>query len=70
MKQQQGIRSKSEIARLKRLVYATDRPPLQLEIEKAKEFATRQAANLTELQQLFPESFGRFAAEVRSWILR
>ena len=70
MKQQQGIRSKAEVARLKRLVYGTDRPSLQLEIERASDCATRQTADLAQLQDLFPESFGRFAAEVRSWILR
>ena len=66
-KQGQGKRAKAEISRLKQLVYGTDRPSLQLEVDCAARHARALAADLQLLENFFPQSFGRFAAEVRSW---
>jgi hypothetical protein len=70
MRQQAGTKSRSEIARLKRLVYGTDRPSIELETAKATEFANELVQDLSVLESYFPISFGRFAAEVRSWLPR
>jgi hypothetical protein len=70
MRQRGGARSRSEIASLKRIVYGTDRPSLDLETSKAKDCASRLVQDIAVLQRFFPVSFGRFAAEVRSWLPR
>jgi hypothetical protein len=70
MRQRAGTKSRSEIAKLKRLVYGTDRPSIELETAKATEFATWLVQDLSVLEKFFPISFGRFAAEVRSWLPR
>jgi hypothetical protein len=54
---------------LKRKVYGTDRPSLELEITRAKEEAERivREGRLADLEQSFPGGFGVQAGDVRSW---
>lgn len=52
---------------LKRRLYGTDRPALDLEIVRMRESAERLAADLAALEQAFPSGFGAFARELRGW---
>ncbi len=52
---------------LKRVVYGTERPSIQIETAKAVEAAGRLANNLPLIEKLFPSGFGAFANDVRSW---
>jgi hypothetical protein len=70
MEQNAGTRSRPIIQKLKRIVYGTDRPSIELETTRATEIANRLVQDLSALEQFFPMSFGRFAAEVRSWLPR
>jgi len=54
-------------ATLKKLVYGTDRPALQLETERATAAARRLTESLDELVERFPNGFGPLASEIRSW---
>lgn len=60
-----GFRDKRR--RLKREVYGTDRPSLELEIRRATEEAHRLVQDLSRLQRLFPNGFGALARNVRDW---
>ncbi len=53
---------------LKKLVYGTDRPSLDLETEHALAEARRIIADLTAIEKAFPVRFGLMAQEIRSWI--
>ena len=54
---------------LKRKVYSTDRPPLDLETRIAAQEARRivDGDNLPRLDESFPAGFGALAAGVRNW---
>jgi hypothetical protein len=52
---------------LKRDVYGTDRPSLELEMKHAIEEATRLATMLDDLETFFPNGFGPLARDVRNW---
>ena len=52
---------------LKRDVYGTDRPSLELETRRAIEEATRLIQDLNIIERLFPAGFGTLARDVRSW---
>lgn len=52
---------------LKRDLYGTDRPSLEMAIGCAKRHATRLADNIGLLEQEFPAGFGLLARDVRSW---
>lgn len=52
---------------LKRDVYGTDRPSLDLETQRAVEEARRLVRNLPVIEGLFPNGFGVLARGVRSW---
>lgn len=52
---------------LKTQVYGTDRPSLQTETRHAVEAARRVSNDLSVIEQLFPNGFGSFARDVRSW---
>ena len=52
---------------LKRDVYGTDRPSLELETSCAIRAANRLGQNIADLERLFPEGFGPFLAEARQW---
>ncbi|MGA9770261.1 MAG: hypothetical protein WBV94_14575 [Blastocatellia bacterium] len=52
---------------LKRDVYGTDRPSLELETRRAIEEATRLIQNLDMIEHLFPNGFGTLARDVRGW---
>jgi hypothetical protein len=52
---------------LKRDVYATVRPSLELATTRAVEAATRLAQDLDLIEQLFPNGFGTLARDVRNW---
>ncbi len=54
---------------LKRDVYGTDRPSLELETRRALEAAQLLAQNLPLLERLFPNGFGSLAQAVRGWVL-
>ena len=53
--------------RLKIDLYGTDRPSLALETERMKEAASKLARNIAALERCFPNGFGAFARELRSW---
>ncbi len=53
--------------KLKRDVYGTDRPSLELETRCAIKEATRLIRNLDMIEQLFPNGFGTLARDIRSW---
>jgi hypothetical protein len=53
---------------LKKLIYGTDRPSIELETERARAAAIRVAENLDELEARFPNGFGPLAAELRRWV--
>ncbi len=56
---------------LKRLVYGTDRPSLEREMECAVQEAQRIVrVGLAALEAAFPDGFGPMAREVRSWVVR
>ena len=54
---------------LKRSVYGTDEPLLEMETSRAKQEAERivRDEKLTLLEQLFPGGFGALAGDVRNW---
>ena len=52
---------------LKRMVYETDRPSLELETAVAVREARRIIANLPAIESAFPMGFGLMANEIRSW---
>jgi hypothetical protein len=53
---------------LKKLIYGTDRPSIEMETERARAAAIRVAENLPELEARFPNGFGTLAAELRLWV--
>ncbi len=59
-----------DVARLKRVLYGTDRPSLELATRVATEQARRLAdtAELARLEKLFPSGFGTLAHAVRGWL--
>ncbi|MGB2986579.1 MAG: hypothetical protein WBE26_11930 [Phycisphaerae bacterium] len=56
-----------ERLKLKRLVYGTERPSLELECKHAEEEARRLVTCLPLLEKHFPNGFGALAQDVRSW---
>lgn len=52
---------------LKRAVYATERPSIDLETSYATIAAQRLSADLNLLEQLFPHGFGSLMRDVRGW---
>ena len=53
------------------LVYGTDRPSLEREMECAVQEAQRIVRDgLAALEAAFPNGFGPMAREVRSWVVR
>ena len=52
---------------LKKLVYGTDRPSLELETKCEVAEARRIIANVTDIEMAFPVGFGLMAKEIRSW---
>jgi len=52
---------------LKRDVYGMDRPSPQARMARAVEEAQRLVQMLEEFERCFPDGFGSFAREVRSW---
>jgi hypothetical protein len=62
-----GAHASMVIRQLKRAVYGTEIPSLQLETRRAVEEAQRLAGDLGRLERDFPNGFGFFAREVRGW---
>jgi len=54
---------------LKQDTYGTDRPSLELEMQRVIEAAQLLAQNLPLLERLFPYGFGSLAQAVRGWVL-
>ena len=52
---------------LKWRVYGTERPPLPLEIRRAVQEVSRHQGDLRRLENDFPQGFGAFARDLRSW---
>ena len=52
---------------LKKDVYGTERPSIEIETTRATEAALRLVNNISLLEQLFPNGFGSFARDVRGW---
>ncbi len=65
--QKQGSPIRELKNKLKRDAYGTDRPSLELETRRAIEEATRLIQDLNIIEQLFPNGFGTFARDIRSW---
>jgi hypothetical protein len=54
-------------ARLKQLIYGTDRPSLEYETKCAVENVRRIIADVRAIEVAFPIGFGLMAEEIRSW---
>jgi hypothetical protein len=52
---------------LKKSVYGTERPTIDIMTRHAVEAATRLARDLSEIERLFPGGFGSFVSDVRNW---
>jgi hypothetical protein len=52
---------------LKSLIYATERPSIELETERATSAAIRLTGKLGDLEESFPSGFGPLAEELRRW---
>jgi hypothetical protein len=52
---------------LKKKVYGTERPTIEIETVHATKAAIRLVNDLSLLEQLFPNGFGAFAHDVRNW---
>ncbi|HXF41351.1 MAG TPA: hypothetical protein VN687_16670 [Blastocatellia bacterium] len=52
---------------LKRDVYGTDRPSREVRMKRMTEEAMRLVQILDEFERLFPNGFGAFARDIRSW---
>jgi hypothetical protein len=52
---------------LKKDVYSTERPTIEIELNHATKAANRLASDLSLLEQLFPNGFGALARNVRNW---
>lgn len=52
---------------LKKSVYGTERPTIDVMTRHAIEAATRLVKDLSEIERLFPGGFGSFVNDVRSW---
>ncbi len=52
---------------LKRDVYGTDRPAQSVRMARAVEEARRLVQILDEFERCFPDGFGSFARDIRSW---
>jgi hypothetical protein len=53
---------------LKKMVYGTDRPSLELETARAVSEAERIIKKIEDLEIAFPAGFGSMAKEIRSWV--
>lgn len=67
IRKQNGEKLRYDRKTLKTQVYETDHPSLILETERATASAIRLVNELDKLEQFFPQGFGYFAAEIRSW---
>ena len=65
--QKQDAGSRAFRRQLKRDVYGTDRPSQQIRMARAVEEAQRLVQMLDEFERCFPDGFGSFARDVRSW---
>lgn len=61
-----GDKAKYDRISLKQKLYG-ERPPKSKKIEKAKEEANRISQNLELLEQKFPQGFGNFLEDIKSW---
>jgi hypothetical protein len=52
---------------LKKSVYGTERPTIEIMTRYAVESATRLVNDLSEIERLFPVGFGSFVNDVRNW---
>lgn len=52
---------------LKKKVYGTERPSINIATEHAIKAAQRIVNNLSVMEQLFPSGFGSFVEDVRNW---
>jgi hypothetical protein len=52
---------------LKKLVYGTDRPSVELQTERAVTESRRIIQDLSAVETAFPSGFGLMAKEIRSW---
>jgi hypothetical protein len=67
MIQKQGSKGYENRRALKKKVYGTDRPSLELETQRAIEEAMRLANSIADLEQLFPDGFGTLVRHLRAW---
>jgi hypothetical protein len=65
----QRLDAKSRALRLqlKQDVYKTDRPSSKLRMDRSTEEARRLVHILDEFERCFPDGFGSFAKDIRSW---
>jgi len=59
--------AKIVVKRLKRLVYGSDRPGTERQVQKAVEHATRLVADIELLERAFPQSLGLLIRTIRGW---
>jgi hypothetical protein len=58
----------TDTVELKKMVYGTDRPSLELETECAVREARRIIGELPAIVTAFPAGFGLMAKEIGSWV--
>lgn len=66
-KLQQGERITYTRSTLKKSVYGTERPTIEIMKRHATTAATRLVSDLSGIGRLFPEGFGSFVNDVRNW---
>jgi hypothetical protein len=65
--QRSDARTRAFRFQLKLDVYGTDRPSSEVRMMRAIEGARRLVQNLDEFERCFPDGFGSFARDIRSW---
>ncbi len=65
-----GAHARDKIKALKREVYGTDRPSVEIATKHAKAEATRVSADLDRLERSFPIGFGALAESLRTWLTK
>lgn len=65
--QRPDARTRTLRIQLKQDVYGTDRPSSEVRMKRATEEARRLVQIIDEFERLFPNGFGAFARDIRSW---
>lgn len=67
LRQRPDARRQTLRIQLKQDVYGSDRPSSEVRMKRATEEARRLVQMLDEFERCFPDGFGSFARDIRSW---